>query len=155
MLQTCKREGEGLLPISTSPVGRHLPGCLREVPSALFDSTVKTKGPGPQSLVQSSSLPYRYYQGSGTAAETRSSQFSPNPLTQVTQEPEPRSPEASPKSCTSFMDHIQLQRGREHLYRTDLLSETFSRIKRSCLRAASGGLGIYTKVFKTAGPQTG
>lgn len=45
MLQTCRREGGDMLPISTSPIGRHLPGCLRDVPSALFDSTVKTKGP--------------------------------------------------------------------------------------------------------------
>lgn len=44
MLQACRREGEGLLPISTSPLGRYLPGCLREGPSALFDSTLKTKG---------------------------------------------------------------------------------------------------------------
>lgn len=43
MLQTWRREGGGLLPISTFPVGMHLPGCLAEVPSALFDSTSKQK----------------------------------------------------------------------------------------------------------------
>lgn len=43
MLQTWRREGGGLLPTSTFPVGMHLPGCLREVPSALFDSTPEQK----------------------------------------------------------------------------------------------------------------
>lgn len=84
-------------PINPSPVAMHLPVCLRKVHSPLLDSIVKPKGPvSRESIVQSSSLPHRCYQGSGQWWKPGHPNSVLMHLPKVTQEPEPRSPESSP-----------------------------------------------------------
>lgn len=106
MLQTWRREGGGLLPTSTFPVGMHLPGCLREVPSALFDSTSKQKV-----LIKVFSPELFHTDATRTLGQQQKPGHLNSALThspEVTQELEPRSPKAFPTSSTSSRHHIQL-----------------------------------------------